>query len=296
MRASARGLSALLLSSACCVAADTRVETPQGARSIGALAPGDRVWSVDVAGGRREAATVVALRRARRECVALRWEGGELVCTPDHPVFDPELGDYRPARDWVRGAARQVLRCDDVALAVEVVEVRAEVGEREVVDITLAEGPHNFIAAGVVVHNKSYGYPSAEASLDGGVELSAEVRERSFLFRVCVDGEDPMDAQFEMAIAAGPIPTTESDGSLRLGVIAELPSGRTIFQDFTVPGSTHFYSLEYEAQPCGVGFRVRLVRLDAREDAGVYVTFNANASTEEVEADDELEFTVEEDE
>ena len=66
-------LSAVLASPACCVAASMLVHTVRGEVPAGEIAVGEVVWSVDVGTGQRVAATVVQVRRATRECLALRW-------------------------------------------------------------------------------------------------------------------------------------------------------------------------------------------------------------------------------
>ena len=111
-------------------------EALTGELPAGEVAVGEVVWSIDVATGQRVAATVVQVRRATRECLALRWQGGSLVCTPDHPLYSPEAGAYRPASDWVTGPARTLLIAAEDGVRVVAVEGRETfAGVHEVIDV-----------------------------------------------------------------------------------------------------------------------------------------------------------------
>ena len=140
-----------------CIAAGVRVTTPGGSVPIEQLRVGDRVMSVDVATGALVGVTVTAIREAERECASLELEDGNtLVCTPDHPVFDPDSGTYRYAGDWVSGeATRLLVELEGNVRRSAVRGRKVYAGVRRVFDLTV-DGPHsNFVANGVVVHNKS---------------------------------------------------------------------------------------------------------------------------------------------
>jgi hypothetical protein len=296
MSSGPRALSAALLSFACtCVAADTPVQTPDGDVAIGQLTVGDIVWSIDVRDGRRIAATVVAVRRAVRECVALRWHDGELICTSDHPLFDPDRGDYRPAGDWVTGAARRLLRRHEHLHPVDVLAARTYAGTREVVDITLSAEPHNFVAAGVVVHNKSYAGPEIEGELLAVADLTAAEREQTFRVHACHGGREPYGLRLHVHLGAEPIPATEDDGSLRFSAIVEGRDGHAEFRDGPAPAWFDFYA-DPPDDACARGFRVIFGRLDDRADADVHIQWRLEASAyvyELEDEDDELELSVE---
>ncbi len=152
------GSAGCLFAEDSCIAAGVFIMTPRGRVPIEQLRVGDRVLSVDPEGGTLVEVAVTAIRSAPRECVALSLPTGEqLVCTPDHPVFDPDTQTYRDAGDWVLGEARQLLLV--VQREVQPAEPRASrayTGLHRVFDLTV-DGPHsNFVANGVVVHNKSY--------------------------------------------------------------------------------------------------------------------------------------------
>jgi hypothetical protein len=141
----------------CCLAAGTMVATPDGPRPIETLVEGMRVFSVDVESGRRVVTTVTAVRAARRECLALWLDGRtHLIATPDHPVYRPSASDYVPAGDFVTEAGGDVsVLIDDETFVVRTVErTESYVGVHRVYDITVESRHHNFVANGIVVHNK----------------------------------------------------------------------------------------------------------------------------------------------
>jgi filamentous hemagglutinin len=141
----------------CCVAAGTRVLTPKGERPIEELGVGDVVISIDPQTGERIAAPISAIRSARRECLSIALAGGRtLVATSDHPVFDPDADDYFPAGDWVLGKRKRLLELvDEGVQAVNVGSTSIYSGVRKVFDLTVDSPHHNFVASGIVVHNKS---------------------------------------------------------------------------------------------------------------------------------------------
>src|SRR5687768_61594 len=60
-----------------CVAAGSRVATPDGWVMIDALRPGDPIYAVDIADGTLVPTVVTAVRRSHRECVALVGAHGQ---------------------------------------------------------------------------------------------------------------------------------------------------------------------------------------------------------------------------
>ncbi len=136
-----------------CLARGTRVKTPRGWRRIEELGIGDEVYAFDHETGELVETVVTATRSVRREVVALEFGGGGLNVTSDHPIYSPERGEYRPAGDWVTGEVSMLLGSD--ASSVELTDSKHFAGLAEVFDITVEHELHNFIAEGVVVHNKS---------------------------------------------------------------------------------------------------------------------------------------------
>ncbi|MEM6992208.1 MAG: Hint domain-containing protein [Myxococcota bacterium] len=158
---------ALSLGSACaangdeefsCVASGSLVRCPSGARPIEALRVGDSIYALDTANRTLVETRITVVRSAHRECVALHVDGDHaLVCTPDHPLYDPETDEYAPASEWVEGRRSRLLRLDaEGARVAAIVTTRTHAGVFEVFDLTVESQHHNFIAADVLVHNKSY--------------------------------------------------------------------------------------------------------------------------------------------
>lgn len=162
------GLGLLVLGPACyfttsCVAEGAQVSTPQGPRAIERLRVGDAVWAVDPATGQRVSTRITEIRSATRECLALQLGTEALECTPDHPIYSPASNAYVPAVSFLEGRAHEILRVDDEGARVEpVLSVRSDVGLRRVFDLTVESEHHNFIANGVLVHNKSPGCNDGE--------------------------------------------------------------------------------------------------------------------------------------
>ncbi len=139
-----------------CVADGALVSTPQGLRAIESLRVGDLVWAVDLRTGERIPTPITKIRTATRECLALQLGERALQCTPDHPVYSATSKTFVPAIAFLQGEAREVLVVDDQGSRVEPVQaVRTDVGLRRVFDLTVASEHHNFVANGVLVHNKS---------------------------------------------------------------------------------------------------------------------------------------------
>lgn len=291
-----RWLALSLLSTGCpmlCIAATMLVRTRRGEIAAGSIAVGDRVESVDVSRGVVVEGMVVHVRKAVRECVALRWRDGELMCTPEHPLFSPERGDYRPASDWITGEARYLLvRIGDSVEDVAVEAVEKFAGVHEVVDLCLAAEPRNFVAAGVVVHNKSP--PSAlDDSVEGPVfTLTPTDRSRTFLLKICADNKDVVLAG-ELIVGArstaAPEPELKSDLRLTMSV-----------EDATIPENVvpaeFGIILDTEGLPnpsCRAGLVVHFERNDAAPDGGVAVTWDAELRLAEATLD-EPTLTVEE--
>jgi hypothetical protein len=209
----------------CCVCADTPVRTPRGLRRLGDLHVGDEVLGCDVGSGALLVRTIVARRSARRECLRLVHPAGALVCTPDHPLYSPETGEYEPAARWIEGLRRQLLVADaESGHRAQVLEVAAYVGVREVIDITVDQSPHNFIAGGIVVHNKSIETQSW-GSVDGpGFELTPDSPLRRFEIRACIVGRDPSPDEYgsNMGISiASEADGAPADGEMRYAVYLE---------------------------------------------------------------------------
>ena len=155
-----------------CVAAGSRVATPDGWLAIELFQPGDAIYAVDVATGALVATVVAAVRRGQRECVALVGAGGQRLClTPDHPVYAPEHAGFVVAGRFVLGQTTRVLTVAEPGpeARVEVTELgvcSTYAGVHSVFDLSVAGAHPTFIAEGFVVHNKSYD-PSSPSTVTG---------------------------------------------------------------------------------------------------------------------------------
>ena len=177
-----------------CVARGARVRTPRGERPIEDLAAGDEVFAVDPDSGELVATRLTAVVTAQRESVRLAGDGWALVCTSDHPLYDPLAKTWADAGDFVLGRRTEVLRVLDDGRAVRSVvsEREAFQGVHEVFDLTVEHSLHDFVAQSVVVHNKSL---PRSCSLDGAVVTSG-------LECTCPDG------------TTGQVSCTDSDGKV----------------------------------------------------------------------------------
>ncbi len=149
-----------------CVARGSRVWTPSGWRLIEELRVGDIVLSYDPISGESFEGPVTMTRAAKRETILVRIGDAELAMTSDHPVYGPDEGVFANAGDWALGRrTRRWLLHEGRPVVTEVTSASIDGGVREVFDITVETAHHNFIAEGVLVHNKSP--PSVECTYEG---------------------------------------------------------------------------------------------------------------------------------
>lgn len=133
-----------------CVARGTKIATPDGEVAVEELQSGTQVWACDLDEQTLVPATVLAVFSSRAEETILL--NGGLRLSADHPVFVRR----EEASAWKRAAE---LRENDVMLSqdrqpIRVASVETIGGEIDVFDVAV-DGPHNFFAAGLLVHNKS---------------------------------------------------------------------------------------------------------------------------------------------
>jgi hypothetical protein len=133
-----------------CLAGDTLIATPSGARALVTLAAGDAVLSLDPRTGATVVARVRRLRElAARPTLALTLAGGaRLVATGDHLVAKLPGPRFVPARS-LRPGDRVVTRA--APAGTPLLDVR-DAGPRSVWDLSLGP-PHTYFADGVLVHN-----------------------------------------------------------------------------------------------------------------------------------------------
>lgn len=111
---------------------------------------------VDPDTGQLVAARITAIRTAERECVQLGFADGELTATSDHPLYCPQTRQWAPAGDWALGKRTQLLRVEAEGVTPVVLgRTSTFAGIHQVFDLTVDHPLHNFVANGVLVHNKS---------------------------------------------------------------------------------------------------------------------------------------------
>jgi hypothetical protein len=164
-------LGAALSFAACippgCIARGARVRTPRGSRPIEDLEVGDEVLCVDPELDVTHVTRITWRRVVQRECLTLSFDGGALQCTSDHPLYCPTSKGWHPAGDWALGKRTSLLQVTaEGQRVVEVTSVSTFSGVHDVFDLTVEHPLHNFVADGVLVHNKTNRQPPCA---DGGV-------------------------------------------------------------------------------------------------------------------------------
>jgi hypothetical protein len=128
-----------------CIASGTLVETENGPVPVEHIVLGDHVWGWDAQRKAKMLGKVIHLRESVvHETIAV---GGTLRATAQHPIFTTK--GWKQAGD---------LSGDDLLLTSDLKEIKAgivtHVSEAiPVFDLTV-EGPANFFAGGILVHNK----------------------------------------------------------------------------------------------------------------------------------------------
>lgn len=148
-----------------CLEESTLVTTPTGLQPIGELKVGDHVMSVDPSNGAQAVARVARVATAWAWCEKLVIGDDAVWLTAEHPVYSPETADFRPAERWLRGDLNRTLSDAGAELRTQ---GGAWLDQRpcRVVDLSVADEPHTFVAAGIVVHNKTLSSPPCEVDDD----------------------------------------------------------------------------------------------------------------------------------
>lgn len=131
-----------------CVARGARVATPDGARPIESLAPGDEVVAYDVERRSKTIAKVEAIVSSHAEHLV---RIGELLVTGSHPVFDD--GRFRLALDVTPTSRLLTESLREVSIEPVAVDLPTEVFDLSV------SAPHTYFASGLLVHNKATAVP-----------------------------------------------------------------------------------------------------------------------------------------
>ena len=133
-----------------CVARGTTIATPSGDLAVQDLCAGQQVWAFDVEGEKLVIANVLAVLTSQTDQTLVIND--QLRLTRDHPVFvgRPSAGQWKRAADLRQGDTLLT----DSRRPLQVKKLRSVGGEVEVFDVAV-DGPHNFFAGGLLVHNKS---------------------------------------------------------------------------------------------------------------------------------------------
>lgn len=139
-----------------CIAVGAAVLTPRGKRPIETLVPGDEVICIDPSTGSRVTGVICGTRKVKRETLRIAGDGWALRCTSDHPLYDPSRREWAPAGDWALGKRSTLLFVPDAGeiTHVEVRERSVAAGVAELIDLSVDHELHDFVAEGVLVHNK----------------------------------------------------------------------------------------------------------------------------------------------
>ncbi len=81
--------------------------------------------------------------------------GQEVIVTSNHGCFDPDRDTYRPAGEFVIGDSLRTPEGDVAVLAIEEVSTEAVFGDAVpvVYNLHMQQGPANYVAGGLLVHN-----------------------------------------------------------------------------------------------------------------------------------------------
>ena len=136
-----------------CFPAGTPIATPDGDRSIEALAAGSHVLSWSAERGATVAARVLAVKRRRAHDLLelVLADGRTLRVSANHPLFVPERDDWVAAGALRPGDQLGVLAGDHL-VPVPIEQIADLPGDVDVFDLTI-ETTHAYFARGVLAHN-----------------------------------------------------------------------------------------------------------------------------------------------
>lgn len=145
-----------------CFPFGTRISTPDGPRLIEKIDVGDIVYDGT---GHPTRVTEVHEREAPESMVLLKFNGGEVACTAEHPVW---IKDRDSAPDWKEVC--EIRQGQHVSVQVnsgfewrEITAWQIVPGGGLVYNLEVESPEHSYIANGIVVHNCAYrlsGYSS----------------------------------------------------------------------------------------------------------------------------------------
>jgi len=172
-------LAAIMGGAACndCLVEGTPVLTPNGARPIEQLAVGDAVWSWSVGEGQRVARRVTrVLKSSADHYLSVELDDGRrLSLTDAHPLWCPSSSAWQVAGSLAVGAAVWVVDETGAGRSAAVVSVVRHAGPASVVNLSV-DGDENYLAQGVLVHNKSLKHSGIDSGLTEQANTPPTVR------------------------------------------------------------------------------------------------------------------------
>lgn len=142
-----------------CVAAGTLIDTPKGPTFVEHLTVGDEVWSLGPDGGRKRGIVDAIRKGVATELIEFSLAGGRSVrVTPEHPVLT--------SAGWRSAASADAHGVTLATPEAKLLGVTRNRVRSTVYDLTIQPEP-NFLAQGMVLHNKTVFPPPRESQLHG---------------------------------------------------------------------------------------------------------------------------------
>lgn len=172
-----------------CLHHDSLVSMTDGSqKKIRDVKVGDCVLSYDVDKRNITSSRVVWAGKTKRNAELVKYDN--LICTPDHLIYNPEDSSYKEARHTT-----SVMMCDGAIRGDVRFECIDEVSD--VYDITL-DNIHNFFADGILVHNCLDEYHSAKSQALLDVLVSSQgMRESPLGLIITTAGFDKLGPCYE---------------------------------------------------------------------------------------------------
>jgi len=140
-----------------CVSGDTTILTPEGYVPVKSLKVGDYVMSYAFDQNVLSLARITGIKQGFGKCIQFRSDSGHtLKVTADHPVYSPETMTYIKASSWQFDGLSKVYIVEQNKLKTAIATIsKIDSKKIRVFDITVDSPFNNFIANGILVHNKT---------------------------------------------------------------------------------------------------------------------------------------------
>jgi hypothetical protein len=139
-----------------CFTGETLILVPNGTQRIDRLAAGHTVLSYDHASGRYVESRIVSLfsRIANGYLIVVLSDGSTIRVTEEHPFYDPVTDSYKAIKHFHAGDVLALASADGLS-DVGIISVTAVPEPVTVYNMQVDNENHNYVAAGVLVHNKT---------------------------------------------------------------------------------------------------------------------------------------------